>query len=362
MLDPKLKLNDALRNFVSNQRKIAKKNNPTMTADGISLKIGRAKSWLSQVENGRLKSVKTDNLIKAFTIIKNTDYESAKQYLDDEICNLDAQIRKGILDENGKIINHTEYLFFSQMHGHLQYATRSFNDSIEFLFSASKEDIQSMLSDLIEGWSARVVYWINRAFTDASGLFTDEVSMTNLYSIIETSYNILSKRDYDYGVNPPTCSLEQLASLKEKLNDTHIVKPRTSIKPLNEYTEFDLKKVIQYFSAEDYMKWKNHQTYLGEDEFPFLVNYLKEPDDDDFWVLYDDITHQRGLSEDQYLFIIKQLCYHFDLIYKECQYYLKTSNEFEEESNEYFEKCKQLEQELQELKHKLSSYNESPQD
>ena len=35
MLDKKIRLNNAIRNFISEERKFAKKNNPDMTADGI---------------------------------------------------------------------------------------------------------------------------------------------------------------------------------------------------------------------------------------------------------------------------------------------------------------------------------------
>ena len=61
--------------------------------------------------------------------------------------------------------------------------------------------------------------------------------------------------------------------------------------------------------------------------------------DKDHRVFYDDITHQKGLTEEQYLHIINQLCFHFDLIYKYCKHYIESSKEYEEESNEYFEKA-----------------------
>ena len=81
--------------------------------------------------------------------------------------------------------------------------------------------------------------------------------------------------------------------------------------------------------------------------------------------MYDDVTHQTGLSEKQYLHIIRQLCFHFDLIYKQCKYYINTSQEYEEESNEYSEKVEQLEKKISDLKEqleKLSSNKKSPQE
>ena len=365
MLDKKIRLNNAIRNFISEERKFAKKNNPDMTADGISIEIGRTQSWLSQVENGRLKSVKTNDLIKVFSVIRDVDYQNAKKYLDDEICYINAKIKNGIIDENGKIISHSKYLFFIQIRGHLLHATDLFNDAFSQLLEDSVDDIRLNLTTLVKRWLDNIVYWIKRAFSDVGDLFNDEVSMANLYSIVETSYKILSQNNEHYGVNIPTCTIFQVHSLKEKLNDTHIVRPKTVIKTLNEYTDRDIVKVIQYFSPEDYMKWNNHQTYMGHEPFPMLVNYKESYSDNDCFVLYDDVTHQTGLSEKQYLHIIRQLCFHFDLIYKQCKYYINTSQEYEEESNEYSEKVEQLEKKISDLKEqleKLSSNQKSPQE
>ena len=103
-----------------------------------------------------------------------------------------------------------------------------------------------------------------------------------------------------------------------------------------------------------------HQTYMGQEPFPMLVNYKKKLSDKDHRVFYDDITHQKGLTEEQYLHIINQLCFHFDLIYKYCKHYIESSKEYEEESNEYFEKAKQLQEELEQLK--SSQHTKIPQD
>ena len=64
-----------------------------ITADYISEQIGRTKSWLSQVENGRLKTVKTVDLTKAFMIIKNTSYEQAYEYLNIKIGEINAELK-----------------------------------------------------------------------------------------------------------------------------------------------------------------------------------------------------------------------------------------------------------------------------
>lgn len=361
MLGKKIILNNAIRKYVSDMRKSAKESNPEMTADNISIKIGRAQSWLSQVENGRLKSVKTKDLVNAFMLILNNTYENSYEHLDNKINDINTQISKGIMDNEGNIIDFSEYLIYSQIRGYLYAATKEFNSLTDKLISCSSEDITKQLKNICKSWKNLVVDWIVRAFKDTNVLFSnDEVSMINLYNAIENSYHILIKYNEYYGLNKPNISNEELLKLKEKLSDTHIVTPRTCIKPLNEYSDFEIEDVIQYFSPEEYMTWKNHQTYMGQEPFPMLVNYKKKLSDKDHRVFYDDITHQKGLTEEQYLHIINQLCFHFDLIYKYCKHYIESSKEYEEESNEYFEKTKQLQKELEQLK--SSQHTKSPQD
>lgn len=356
MLGKKIILNNAIRKYVSDMRKSAKERNPEMTADNISIKIGRAQSWLSQVENGRLKSVKTKDLVNAFMIILNKTYEKSYEHLDNQINDINTQILKGIMDTEGNIIDFSEYLVYSQIRGYLYAATINFNEQTQKLLSSSSEEIKKQLKNISKSWKNLVIDWIIRAFKDTNVLFSnDEVSMINLYSSLENSYHILLKYNEQYGLNKPNISNEELLELKEKLSDTQIVTPRTCIKPINEYSNFEIKDVIQYFSPEEYMTWKNHQTYMGQEPFPMLINYKKKLSDKDHWVFYDDITHQKGLTEEQYLHIINQLCFHFNLIYEYCKHYIESSKEYEEESSEYFEKSKQLQEELKQLKSSLDN-------
>lgn len=335
MLEKKIQLNDAIRNFISDTRKSMKKINKDMTADNISVQIGRSASWLSQIENGRLKTVKTNDLVNAFSIIKNCSYESAYMYADDKISAIKAAIKHGIIDESGNIIDFSEYLIFDSNRDHLKQAIKKFNYLIVFVIDNDQITIKATLKNIIHSWITHVVYWITRCFPETSSLFNDEVSMTNLFLIIETSYKILNDWHKYYGLNVPEISTEELKSLKNKLNDATIIIPRTKIKALNEYKTYEIDEVILHYSPEDYLKWKNHGLYLGDDKFPLLVNYKKDIyDHDDHLIMYDDITTATGLSEEQYLYIIKQLCYHFDSVYKACKHYIKSTNELLDKSND----------------------------
>lgn len=353
MLGKKIKLNDAIRNFISFERKSRKKSNTKLTADYISEQIGRTKSWLSQVENGRLKTVKTHDLTNAFMLIKDTSYEQAHEYLNNKIGEMEAEIANNIIDDSGEIIDFSEYLFFSQMRGHLYFATSNFNRNVKELLTLSVEDIISDSKEIVRHWNSSVVYWINRVFSDANTLFNDEVSLKNLYSIIKTSYEILAEYNSYYGIDIPYISNEEFIILEKKLNDDHVIIPRTIVKPLNEYKFSDIEQVILHYEPEDYLMWENHRTYIGNDPFPMKVKYATLGSNEEYIEDYPDITTATGLSEEQYLYIIKQLCIHFDTVYKQCRYYITTSKEHEEEATESFNKCNELEEENKKLKEEL---------
>ena len=353
MLDKKIKLNDAIRNFISFERKSKKMSGSKLTADYISEQIGRTKSWLSQVENGRLKTVKTVDLTKAFMIIKNTSYEQAYEYLNIKIGEINAELKNNIIDETGEIIDFAEHLVFSQIHGHLWFATKNFNNNVRKLIDLPIEDIKADLKKTIKYWHSFVIYWINRAISDVATLFNDEVSLKNLYLIIKTSYDILAEYNEDYGIDIPYITSAELSYLQEKLNDDHIIVPRTIIKPLNEYPYSNIEQVILHYEPEDYLMWVNHRVYIGDDPFPMKVKYVSSPSDEGYTENYSDITTATGLSEEQYLYIIKQLCIHFDTVYKQCRYYITEYKNSEEESTEYFNKYKDLEEENKKLKEEL---------
>ena len=131
MLGKKIILNDRIRKLIIDYRKSSMQQNSLLTADFISEQIGRAKSWLSQVENGRLKSVKTQDLVNVFCLLQNRDMNSehdrkqVEDYLDDQIMFINITEKHGIIDEYGNIPDFSEMLSFQQARGHLRYAGKN---------------------------------------------------------------------------------------------------------------------------------------------------------------------------------------------------------------------------------------------
>ena len=355
MLGKKIILNDAIRHIISDARKSRLQNNPNLTADQISEQIGRSKSWLSQVENGRLKTVKTRDFVNAYCVIMDMDYtfeydyNQAAKRLDGEIMRINALIQHKIADNEGNIIDFNECVFFDQTRGHLRQAGKMLNIYLKNALELPIEEIERSIKSEIRDMLKNVVYWINRAFSDTEEMFSDEVSTKNLYCLFETAYNIYDVHHVYYGLNPILISIADLKKLKEKLNTDCFEKPRTALKPINDYSLSEFNEVVKNFSSEEYMQWKNKQIYLGDDPFPMVIAYKTLSDrQPSRYVDYPDLNKAAGLSEQDYLYIIKQIYTQFDIFYK----YYKTQMEDNESLDLQNEKCYE---EIEQLKATIAS-------
>lgn len=66
MIKPKITLSDAERAFILEERGRTK-----YSAEFVSEKIGKSKSWLAQIENGRTKTIRRDDFIKLISFLRN---------------------------------------------------------------------------------------------------------------------------------------------------------------------------------------------------------------------------------------------------------------------------------------------------
>ena len=356
MLQNKIVLNNEIRKFIIDNRKNAKEQNPLLTADYISKKIGRAKSWLSQVENGRLKSVKKNDLINVFCIIKNIDKDdkisrkNIEEYLDDRIQLILITQEHGITDEKGNILDYTEFLSFQEARGHIKFAGRNLTNHFYELLDMSIDKIENNLQELIRYTLFDVIEWITRALTDTAKLFSDELSVRNLYLLIKTSIKIYEDYYEYYGLTPLKIQSTELQELKEKLNTDYFIREKTIRKSLDEYSSLELDNVITHFSSEEYMTWKNKHVYVGDDPFPMLVNFVDSSTFKNNFVSYEDITKATGLSEEKYLYIIKQIYDQFDVLYKRCKTSLQDYEDLEIQNAALFRENEQLKKDIMKLK------------
>ncbi|MCD8018714.1 MAG: hypothetical protein LUF92_03760, partial [Clostridiales bacterium] len=305
MLTKKITLNTRLRDFIISRRKDAQKRKPYLTADYVSENVGRAKSWLSQVENGRLKSVKANDLINVFTFLHEESSivrfpEGTRNHMrtliEEEIMYIEATIKLGFMDDEGNTLDVSKassYNFDRMTFQHIGELTHA-----EFT-SLQKQEIKEIENNLklhIKRLYNIVGEDIQELNHESTNPFSDEVSTRNLYFLLETSVNYYNDNCNYYAKIPLDIHSEQLDYLKEKLNTNFFIRERTKIKPLDEYNNEELEDVVKHYTTEDFMKWKHKTTYFGNDPFPMTINFrysmLKEND----FRTFEDLNKSTGLS------------------------------------------------------------------
>ena len=356
MLQYKIVLNNRIRDLIHSSRKEAWKKDKRLTAEFISNEVGHASSWLAQIENGRLKTIKSTDLVDVFCVINGKDKNCADkdrqhiiEYLDDKIMYINATSKLGIYDDDGNVLDFTEMLSFESARGHIKYAGKKLGPIFFELLNLPLEDIQKDLQSYIRYMFSNVINWFNRAFSDTAELFSDEISTINLFLLIDTSINLYNGHFEYFGLNILPISEREVIQLKEKLNDDYFLKPRTVIKPINEYTFNEFDEVALHFSTEEYMMWKNKRTYIGEDKFPMLIKFQESLSDSGTFKEYADVNTATGLEEQEYLYMMKQLYTQIDILFNKYKILLSNYKEYQED-NEL------LSAENEELKKRLNEH------
>ena len=89
MISNKIMNTPELSAMITDIRKKHPKNGKIMSKEQVSLAMGKGRTWLSQIETGRLKKISSENLIEVFEIILDIDHDEAtekvEEYYDDII-------------------------------------------------------------------------------------------------------------------------------------------------------------------------------------------------------------------------------------------------------------------------------------
>lgn len=90
MLPNKIENTPELSSMITSLRKEnTQKNGKVMSKEQVSLAMGKGRTWLSQIETGRLKKVSSEDLTKVFEIVLDIDHDEAtekvEEYYDDII-------------------------------------------------------------------------------------------------------------------------------------------------------------------------------------------------------------------------------------------------------------------------------------
>lgn len=100
-----------LASMVSKMRKNNFVDGKPLTAHELSLKMGKNRAWVSQLESRRLKKVKYSDIIKLYKILLSYDTETAEKEFDDYYNSiLNDQILNCVLNDFSEVI-HNKYSF-----------------------------------------------------------------------------------------------------------------------------------------------------------------------------------------------------------------------------------------------------------
>lgn len=79
MLPLRISLNDNVRAYLRNLRLDNKIDNKVLTAEELSLLIGKNRAWVSQIESGRLKTIRREDIIFFVNFFNQTDTSNTEK-------------------------------------------------------------------------------------------------------------------------------------------------------------------------------------------------------------------------------------------------------------------------------------------
>mgnify|MGYP002521283468 CR=1 FL=1 len=79
MIPNKIKITPELSAFISDLRKSHPRNGKIMSKKRVSFAMGKGRTWLSQIETGRLKKINYEDFVKIFEVILNINHDEAQE-------------------------------------------------------------------------------------------------------------------------------------------------------------------------------------------------------------------------------------------------------------------------------------------
>lgn len=145
MLKPKIMINKIIINKIQQDRSIIGKSGSQLSTD-----IGKSEGWISLLENERMKTISSKDLIHIFKILKSLNDEEAEKYVLDFLNEAKESIKQDktivYYDENDKL--QTEENFKIITNQILDFFNIVFNDNKEYAFHTLGRFMENLQSDL----------------------------------------------------------------------------------------------------------------------------------------------------------------------------------------------------------------------
>lgn len=147
MLPDKIKNTPELSSLLTNIRKENPQNVRSLSKEQISLAMGKGRTWLSQVETGRLKKISSEDYIKFFEVVLNFNHDKAQKAalaFYEDFVGLNTEFSQ-LLQQFCSVIN-TQYLSCPTSYEQRNYV--KFLQNLYSNFTQNHEDFEYLFDGL----------------------------------------------------------------------------------------------------------------------------------------------------------------------------------------------------------------------
>lgn len=164
MIPDKITNTPELSKMITDLRKHNPRNGKIMSKEQVSLAMGKGRTWLSQIETGRLKKISSEDLIKVFEIILNLNHSEAQEKVTYYYESYEEQSVKfnQLLQQFCSAVN-DKYLSCQTQHDQRNFM--QFLSSLYFNFVENPTDFEYLFDDLdlsllnqADRWDKRLIY------------------------------------------------------------------------------------------------------------------------------------------------------------------------------------------------------------
>ena len=249
MIPNKIKNTPELSNMLIGLRKKNPQNNKILTKEEVSLAMGKGRTWLSQVETGRLKKISSDDFIKFFEIIMNSDYDKARKVA--SLC-YETEIEQNdqftqLLQQFCSVANDK---FLSLKTQSDQKELVNFLENLYFNFTQNYTDFKYLLDGLDLSLLNTTNKWDKKIILEKIGDLKNEINLLSKKNILKelSTYEILTSGSIyspkEGGQADGMMSYQEGLHLLYRLSDSYKKNPNT-------FQNDDLNSINSFFEAAE---------------------------------------------------------------------------------------------------------------
>lgn len=247
MIPNRIKNTPELSNMLIGLRKKNPQNNKILTKEEVSLAMGKGRTWLSQVETGRLKKISSDDFIKFFEIIMNIDHDKARKVA--SLC-YETEIEQNdqftqLLQQFCSVANDK---FLSLKTQADQKELVNFLENLYFNFTQNYTDFKYLLDGLDLSLLNTTNKWDKKIILEKIDDLKNEINLLSKKNILKelSTYEILTSGSIysskEGGQADGMMSYQEGLHLLYRLSDSYKKNPNT-------FQNDDLNSINSFFEA-----------------------------------------------------------------------------------------------------------------